>query len=53
MILPSTAGMMPMFDSFSAFSMSCTVLASNGWTTSKRGSGVVISASCFNFMVDP
>jgi len=52
-IFPSTAGVIPIFDSLSALSMSCTVPASKGWTTSKRGSGVVIKASCFNFMADP
>ena len=53
MIFPSTCGVIPIFDSFNAFSMSFTVAASNGCTTSRRGSGVVMSASCFNFMAEP
>jgi len=53
MIFPSTAGV----DSDLRFlERSLDVLHSAGvesWTTSKRGSGVVIKASCFNFMADP
>jgi hypothetical protein len=33
--------------------MACTVEASKGLMTSKRGSGELITASCFTFIIDP
>ena len=44
MIFPSTAGLMPTSLAWIAFATSCTCDASNGLTTSSRGSGTEICA---------
>ena len=53
MSLPSTEGVMPIFDSLMAFSIGFIVEASKGWMTMSRGSGVLISASCLSYMTEP